>query len=61
MTDDLKNQLRLIAKRIDKLTHENQKKDGYTQRTARLKLLAELVREQADHQEIPLKNLPHNL
>jgi hypothetical protein len=55
MQDEIKNQLKLITKRIDKLVQESQLKVGYNQQTARLRLLAELTREQGDSQEIQPK------
>jgi len=52
MKEELKSQLKLITKRIDKLAKESQAKIGFNTQTSRLRLLAELVREQADNQEI---------
>lgn len=52
MQEDIKNQLKLITKRIDKLAQESQAKVGFNTQTSRLRLLAELVREQAETQEI---------
>lgn len=57
MQEDIKNQLKTITKRIDKLAQENQSRYGFNQRTARLRLLTELVREQAENHEIPAKHL----
>lgn len=55
MQDDIKNHLKMILKRIDKLSKESLLKQGYNSRTARLRLLAELVREQVDPLEIPTR------
>jgi hypothetical protein len=55
MQEDIKNQLKLITKRIDKLAQESQTKVGFNQKTARLRLLAGLAREQSENQEISLK------
>jgi len=52
MNEEVSNQLKLITKRIDKLAKESQTKMGFNTQTSRLKLLAELVREQAETQEI---------
>lgn len=52
MKEEIKSQLKLITKRIDKLAKESQVKVGFNTQTSRLRLLAELVREQAETQEI---------
>lgn len=52
MQEELKTQLQLITKRIDNLAKENQAKVGFNNETSRLRLLAELVREQSENQEI---------
>lgn len=52
MEEELKSQLKLITKRIDILAKESQAKVGFNTQTSRLRLLAELVREQAENQEI---------
>lgn len=52
MQEEIKNQLKLLTKRIDKLAKESQAQVGFNTQTSRLRLLAELVREQAETQEI---------
>lgn len=52
MKEEVKSQLKLITKRIDKLANESQAKVGFKTQTSRLRLLAELVREQSESQEI---------
>ncbi len=48
MQEEIRNHLKLVTKRIEKLSQECQIKNGYNVRTARLRLLTELVREQID-------------
>jgi hypothetical protein len=52
MQEDIKNQLKTITKRIHKLAQESQTKFGFSQKTARLRFLAELAQEQSESQEI---------
>ena len=59
MQEEIKNQLLLISKRIDKLTKESEVNFGFNQKTARLRLLGELVREQAESQEIKIFPTQH--
>lgn len=48
MQEEIRNHLKLVTKRVEKLSQESQIKNGYNVRTARLRLLTELVREQID-------------
>ncbi len=57
MQEDIKSQLKTITKRIDKLAQESQSKVGFNQKTARLRLLSELAREQSESQEIKPQRL----
>ncbi len=50
MQEEIKNHLKLITKRIEKLSQENQMKFGYNTKSARLRLLTELVREQVEQE-----------
>ena len=52
MQDEINQHLRIITKRIEKLASESQIKQGFNQHTSRLRLLAELAREQAETNEI---------
>lgn len=52
MQDEINQNLKIITKRIEKLASESQIKQGFNQHTSRLRLLAELVREQAEINEI---------
>lgn len=60
MQEDIKNQLRLITKRIDKLSKESEITFAFNQKTARLRLLGELVREQVDSQDIKMPSRTNN-
>ena len=54
MQEEIRNHLKLVTKRVEKLSQESQIKNGYNVKTARLRLLTELVREQIDLQ-IPVQ------
>lgn len=56
MDNELKSHLKLITKRIDSAAMESMKANGFSEKTARLRLLAELVREQVESQAIPFSN-----
>lgn len=52
MTEEIKNQMKFITKRLDSSAQECFEKNGYSEKTARLRLLAELAREQTEIDEI---------
>lgn len=52
MNEELTNHLKVINKRLDKLAKTQFEAEGFTEKTCRLRLLAELVREQSQSQEI---------
>lgn len=57
MQEDIKNQIKSICKRLDKMAQESHSAKGYCQQTARLRLLAEVVREQTEVNEIPVESI----
>ncbi|MEY4617077.1 MAG: hypothetical protein RJB66_2037 [Pseudomonadota bacterium] len=52
MQEDVKNQIRLLVKQIERLADESQTNEGYTVKTSRLRLLTEIVKEQTEANEI---------
>lgn len=51
MAQELEGYLLQALKRLDKATEEVMKTQGLTEETETLKLLAEMVREQVDHED----------
>lgn len=56
MQEDIKNQIKILAKHLEKTADENQRNEGYSTKTARLRLVAEIVKEQTDAHEINLRS-----
>lgn len=56
MQEDIKNQIKNLAKHLEKTADENQRNEGYSTKTARLRLVAEIVKEQTDAHEINLRS-----
>lgn len=50
MNNELENYLAVALKRLEKAYKEVLKTQGYNQQTEKLKLLAELIKEQGNHE-----------
>ncbi len=52
MNNELESYLSVALKRLEKAYNEILKTQGYNEQTEKLKLLAELVKEQGNHENI---------